>query len=128
MVRDILDRDLTMRALAVTAKKQGVDGSAEYKAMRREMERSVLRDMVADNVAAKNVVVTDREIEKAYSDHEATIAQNGQKIPVAMVAVLKERIRTGLLRERGRAVVDAYIAGLRKKAKITVNDAVLPKV
>ena len=45
-----------------------------------------------------------------------------------MVAMLKERIRAGLLNERGKTVVDAYIAELKKKAKITVNDDVLPKI
>ncbi|MHB1025631.1 MAG: hypothetical protein ACYC24_07970 [Desulfobacteria bacterium] len=128
MVGNILDRELTMRSLAAYAKKQGVDGSEGYKAMRKEMERSVLRGMVADNVAAKNVVITDKEIEAAYAGYAATIARDGKKIPVAMVAMLKERIRASLLKERGKKSVDAYIDELRKKAKITVNDAVLPKV
>ena len=60
-----------MRALSAYAKKQGVDGSEGYKSMRQEMERFVLRSMVADNVAAKNVEVTDKEIEAAYAEHSA---------------------------------------------------------
>ena len=35
MIGTILERELTMRALAAYAKKQGVDGSEEYKAVRR---------------------------------------------------------------------------------------------
>ena len=128
VIGNILDRELTMRALAAYAKKQGGDGSEGYKAMRQEMERFVLRNMVAENVAAKNVEVTNKEIEAAYAEHSATIAQNGKKIPADMVAMLKERIRTALQNEKGKMAVDAYIAELRKKAKITVNDAVLPKV
>ncbi|MHB1011579.1 MAG: hypothetical protein ACYC37_01520 [Desulfobacteria bacterium] len=125
LVGNILERDLTMRALASYAKKQGVDGSEGYKAMRREMERFVLRSLVADNVAAKNGDVTDKEIEAAYAEHSASMVRDGKKIPLAMV---KEQIRAALRNEKGKAVIDAYIAELRKKAKITVDDAVLPKV
>ena len=125
LVGNILERELTMRALAAYAKKQGVDGSEGYKSMRQEMERFVLRSLVADNVAAKNVEVTDKEIEAAYAEHSATMVRDGKKIPLAMV---KEQIRAALRNEKGQKVIDAYIAELRKKAKITVNDAVLPKV
>ena len=65
LVGNILERELTMRALAAYAKKQGVDGSEGYKSTRQEMERFVLRSMVADNVTAKNIEVTDKEIEAA---------------------------------------------------------------
>ncbi len=125
LVGNILERELTMRALAAYAKKQGVDGSEGYKSMRQEMERFVLRSMVADNVAAKNVEVTDKEIEAAYAEHSATMVRDGKKIPLAMV---KEQIRAALRNEKGKKAIEAYIAELRKKAKITVNDAVLPKV
>ncbi len=128
MIGNILDRELTMRALAAYAKKQGGDISERYKAMRQEMERYVLRGMVADNVVSKKVEITDKEIEAAYSEHSATIARDGKKIPVGMAAMLKDRIRTALLNEKGKQVIEAYVDDLRKKAKVTVNDSVLPKV
>jgi hypothetical protein len=129
-IEKILERKLTMRALVVYAKKQGiVDGSEWYKSMRQETERSVLRGMVvADNVAAKNVEVTDKEIEADFARRTAAITQKGKKIPVGLVPQLKEMSRATLLRDRRKAVVDAYIAELRKKTKITVNDAILPKI
>ena len=125
MVGNILERELTMRALAAYAKKQGGDGSEGYKAMRLEMERYVLSSLVADNVAAKDVEVTDKEIADAYAEHSATMVRDGKKIPLAMV---KEQIRAALRNEKGKKAIDAYLVELRKKAKITVNDAVLPKV
>ena len=125
LVGNILERELTMRALAAYAKKQGVDGSEGYKSMRREMERFVLRSLVADNVAAKNVEVTDKEIEAAYAEHSATMVRDGKKVPLAMV---KEQIRAALRNEKGMKAIDAYLVELKMKAKITVNDAVLPKV
>jgi len=51
--------------------------------------------------------------------------RDGKKVPLAMV---KEQIRAALRNEKAGKLVDAHIAELRKKAKITVNDAVLPKV
>ena len=125
LIGNILERELTMRALAAYAKKQGVDGSEGYKSMRQEMERYVLRGLVLDNVAAKNVEVTDKEIEAAYAEHSATMVRDGKKIPLAMV---KEQIRAALRNEKGKKTVEAYLVELKKKAKITVNDAVLPKV
>jgi len=125
LVGNILERELTMRSLAAYAKKQGVDGSEGYKAMRQEMERFVLRSLVADNVASNNAEITDKEIEEAYAEHSATMVQDGKKIPLAMV---KEQIRAALQNEKGQKAINAYNAELRKKAKITVNDAVLPKV
>jgi hypothetical protein len=125
LVGNILERELTIRALAAYAKKQGIDGSEGYKAMRQEMERFVLRGLTAENIAGKNLEVTDKEIEAAYAEHSATMVRNGKKIPLAMV---KEQIRAALRNEKGKKAVDAYVIELRKKAKITVNDAVLPKV
>jgi hypothetical protein len=125
LVGNILERELTMRALAAYAKKQGVDGSEGYKSMRQEMERFVLRGLVIDNVAAKSVEVTDKEIEAAYVEHSAMMVQDGKKVPLAMV---KEQIRAAVANEKGKKAVDAYLVELKKKAKITVNDAVLPKV
>lgn len=128
LIKNILDRELTMRSLAAYAKKQGVDGTEGYKSARQEMERSVLQRLVTDNVAAKNVDITDKEIEAAYAEHAATIARDGGKIPVGMVAMLKERIRAAILNKRGKVSIDAYVAELKQKAKITINDDILPKV
>ena len=125
LVGNILERELTMRALSAYAKKQGVDGSEGYKTMRQEMERFVLRSLVADDIAAKNVEVTDKEIEAAYAEHSASMVRDGKKVPLAMV---KEQIRAALRNEKGAKAVDAYLVELKKKAKITVDDAVLPKV
>jgi hypothetical protein len=125
LVGNILERELTMRSLSAYAKKQGVDGSEGYKSTRQEMERFVLRSLVADNVAAGNVEVTDKEIEAAYAEHSATMVRDGKKVPLAAV---KEQIRAALRNEKGKKAIDAYLVELKRKAKITVNDAVLSKV
>jgi hypothetical protein len=119
----ILERELTMRALAAYSKKQGGDGSEGYKSMRLEMERVVLRNLVADNVAAGNVEVTDKEVEEAYAAR-----MKGSKAPTDIAAMFKEQIRNTLRKEKGDKTVDAYVAELKKKAKITINDDILPKI
>jgi len=83
------------------------------------------RVMMLDNVVSKNAEVTDKEIEAAYAEHSATMVRDGKKVPLAMV---KEQIRAALRNQKGEKTVDAYLVELKKKAKITVNDAVLPKV
>jgi len=125
LVGNVLERELTMRALAAYAKKQGVEGSEGHKTVRREMERFVLRSMMADRIVTKNVEVTDKEIEAAYAEHSATMVRDGKKVPLAMV---KEQIRAALRNEKGMKTIDAHLVELKKKAKITVNDAVLAKV
>jgi len=120
-------RGLEMRALVAYAKKQGVDDSEGYKSIRQEMERSVLRGMAADNVS-KNAVVTDGEFDAEFARSTEWYTRRGKKVPARAAPKLKEAIRASLLKENRKKVVDEYIAGLRKKAKITVNDAALPKV
>jgi hypothetical protein len=83
--------------------------------------------MAADNVS-KNAVVTDGEIDAEFARSTEWYTRRGKKVPAAAVAQLKEGIRASLRKDKGKKAVDEYIAGLRKKAKITVNDAVLPKV
>jgi hypothetical protein len=122
------DRDLTMRALAAYAKKRGIDGSKGHNAMRQEMERSVLRAMVADNVVGKNVAVTGREIETEFARRTEWFTKRGRKLPAEMAAQLKELSRVSLLQERRKAAVDAYLDALRRKAKITIRADILSKV
>ncbi len=125
VVGNVLDRELTMRALAAYAKKQGIEGSEGYRAMRAEVERLVLRDLVADQVVMKGVEVTDKEIEAAYTEHAAMMVQDGKKVPLNMV---RDRLRAALRNEKGKKAIGEYVDGLKKKGKVTVNDAVLPKV
>jgi hypothetical protein len=125
MIANVADRELIGKSLSAYAKKQGIPGSDGYKTARKELERNILIGMVADNVLAKGVTVTDKEIEAAYKEHEKSMVQNGKKVPLAAV---KGQIRDFLQNDKRRKALDAYIVELKAKAKITVNDAVLAKV
>jgi len=125
MIANVADRELIGKSLSAYAKKQGVPGSDGYKTARKDLERNILIGMVADNVLAKGVTVTDKEIEAAYKEHEKSMVQNGKKVPLAAV---KGQIRDFLQNDKRRKALDAYIVELKAKAKITVNDAVLAKV
>ena len=124
-IEKTLEREITGRALAAYAKKQGIEGSEWERSVRKELERSVLINLLADKVVPKDVPVTDKEIGDAYAEHAQMFVRDGKKIPLSEV---KERIRGFLQNRRRSQALEAYIEGLRKKAKITVNEALLPKV
>ena len=125
MIGIVANRELTGMAFAAYAKKQVPDRSDFYKTARQDLERNILMSLVADNVVAKDGTISDKEIEDAYNEQAGEMIRNGKKIPLSAV---KEKIRVFLQDEKRRKALDAHIAELHKKAKITVYDAVLTKV
>jgi hypothetical protein len=124
-IQRVVDREAMGTALYVYAKKQGLEGSEWLKSVRGEMERAVLINLLAEKVAAKDVSVTDKEIEGAYAEHGQMFVRDGKKIPLAQV---KDQLRAFLENAKRRKSLDEYVDELRKKAKITVNEGVLSKV
>ena len=124
-IQRVVDREAMGVALYAYAKKQGLDGSEGLKAVRGEMERGILINLLAEKVAAKDVSVTDKEVEGAYAEHGQMFVKDGKKIPLAQV---KDQLRAFLENAKRRKALDEYVEALRKKAKITINESVLPKV
>ena len=124
-IQRVVDREAMGVALYAYAKKQGLDGSEWLKSVRDEMERAVLINLIAGKVAAKDVSVTDKEIEGAYAEHGQMFLRDGKKIPLAQV---KDQLRAFLENAKRRKALDGYVESLRKKAKITIHESVLPKV
>lgn len=124
-IEKMLDREITGRAMVAYAKKRGIAGSESARSVRKELERSVLINLLADKVVPKEVSVTDKEIGDAYAEHAQMFVRDGKKIPLSEV---KERIRGFLQNSKRNKALEAYIEGLRKKAKITVIEGLLPKV
>jgi hypothetical protein len=124
-IQRVVDREAMGQALHAYAKKQGLDGSEWLKSVRAEMERAVLINLLAEKLAAKDVSVTDKEIEGAYAEHGQMFVQDGKKIPLAQV---KDQLRVFLENAKRRKTLDEYVETLKKKAKITVDAALLPKV
>jgi outer membrane murein-binding lipoprotein Lpp len=124
-IERVLERELTGRALAAYARKQGVEGSDAAKAIRKELERSILISLLVDRVVLKEVSVTDKEIGEAYKEHAQMLVRDGKKVPLSAV---KEQLRGFLQNNKKKKALEDYIEELKKKAKITVNESVLPKV
>ncbi len=124
VIANVLNRELTLRALNAYARKQGIEGTDIYKATRKEMEWFVLRNLDAEKIVSKDLPVTDKEIEAAYAEHAQQLIRNGKKIPLAQV---KEQLRGYLQGEKGKKALDTYVAELKKKAKITVDEVALSK-
>ena len=124
-IQRVVDREAMGVALFAYAKKQGLDGSEWMKSVRGEMERAVLINLLAEKVAAKDVTVTDKEIDAAYAEHGQMFVKDGKKIPLAQV---KDQLRAFLENAKRRKSLDEYVESLRKKAKITINESILSKV
>lgn len=124
VIQNVLNRELTVRAIAAYARKQGIEGTEWYKTAHREMERSILANMAADKAVPKDVKVTDKEIEAAYAEHSQMLVRDGKKVPLPQV---REQLRAFLQNDKRRKAFDEYLAAQKGKAKITVNDAVLSK-
>jgi hypothetical protein len=125
VIEKVVDRELTGRALAAYAKKQGIEGSDTAKEVRRDLERSILISLLADKVVLKEVSVTDQEIADAYKEHAQMLVRDGKKVPLAEV---KEQIRGFLQNNKKKKALEDYIEGLKKKAKITVDESLMEKV
>jgi hypothetical protein len=95
------------------------------KAMRRELERSILVDMVAEREILKGAKPTDKEIEEAYAKHSQMLVRDGKKIPLSEV---KEEIRRIVQGEKRRKAMDTYVEKQKKKAIISIREQVLPKI
>jgi hypothetical protein len=123
-VAKVLDREAMGKSLYAYAKKQGLDGSEWLKSVRADMERGVLINILAEKIA-KDVSVTDKDIQAAYAEHAQMLVRDGKKIPLAQV---KEQLRGFLENSKRRKILEERVEALRKKAKITVHEATLPKV
>jgi hypothetical protein len=125
VVGRVVDREVTGKALAAYAKKQGLEGSEWMTSVRRDMERAILIELLAGRIGGGDVSVTDKEVEAAYAEHEAMFVRDGKKVPLAMV---REQIRAFLQGEKKRKALGDTIEGLKGKATITVHEKALASV
>lgn len=125
MLRDLVDRELTGRALLAYARNRKVEESERMKAARREADRAILIDLFMEREILKGVKVTEKEITETYARHSQMLVRDGKKIPLSEV---KEDIRRIALEGKSKAAMMEYLARLKKKAKIKINDKLLPKV
>jgi len=126
LIRNILNQELTLRALIAYSRRQGIDGSEWYRTAQKNMERTVVANMTFEKVVLKDPPVTEKEITDDYENRTKMMAGGGQKPPP--LRAVKEQLREYLKNEKRREAFEAHIEGLRKKAKVTLNDAVIPKV
>jgi len=125
VIAKVVDQELNVLALSAYARKQGIEGSDGYKMARQEEERNILRTLFVQAAFRKDVEITDKEVENAYAERSREMVRQGKKIPLSAA---REQVRESLQADkRGKAFND-YIAELKKKARITIDNAVLSKV
>jgi hypothetical protein len=120
-----LDREMTGKTLVAYAKKQGVEKTEWMTTASKDMERSVLIDLLAERDILMGIKVTDKEIDEAFVKHAKMFARDGKKAPRPEE---KAQIRAFLEGEKRKKAIEVYIEGVKKKAKVTVKDELLPKV
>ena len=125
VIAKVVDQELNVLALSAYARKKGIERSDEYKMTRQEEERNILRGMVAQAAVRKEVTITEKEVENGTAERSRKIARQGEKISLSTV---REQVRASLLDDKHRQALDDYIAELKKKARITIDNAVLSKV
>ncbi len=124
-IERVLDREVTGAALAAYAKKKGIEGTEWAGVIRKELERTVLINLIAEKIVPKDVSVTDKEVADAYVEHGKMFVRDGRKIPLAEV---RGQILAFLQNRKRNEGMEKFVEGLKKNAKITVNEALLPKV
>ncbi len=124
-IQRLVEREVTGRALAAYSREQGIEGSEWMRGVRRELERSILIDLLAQRQLAKGAEVTDREVRDAYAQHKEMFVRDGKMIPFNKV---RDQLRGFLENEKRRTILESYVEELRKKGKITVNEDLLGKV
>lgn len=121
-VKRVLEREVTGRALAAYARQKGIEGSEWIRDVRRELERSILIDLLARQEFAKGSEVTDREVRDAYAQHKEMFVREGKPIPFSQV---RDQLQGFLQNEKRRKIMESHVGELQKKAKITVNEDLL---
>jgi hypothetical protein len=124
-IAKVVDQEVTLLALSAYARKKGIEGSDVYKMARQEEERNILRGLVAQAAVRKEVTITEQEVENGTAERSRENVRQGKKIPLSTV---REQVRASLLNDKHRQALDDYIAELKKKARITIDNAVLSKV
>lgn len=125
VIAKAVDQELNLLALSAYARKQGIEGSDVYKMARQESERNILRGLVARTAVRKEVTITEKEVENGTAERSREMVRQGKKIPLSTV---REQVRASLLNDKHRQALDDYIAELKKKARITIDNTVLSKV
>ncbi len=124
-VSRMLERETIGRALIAQAKKQGIEGSEWEKTARQALERSILIDLIVTKEIDTNPAISDKDVADAYAQHAQMFVRDGKKIPLAQV---KDQIRAYLQKDKQKKALDVYIGDLKKKAKVTVKEALFAQV
>ncbi|MGB3399154.1 MAG: hypothetical protein WBA34_03155 [Candidatus Deferrimicrobiaceae bacterium] len=124
-INRMLTREATGKSLGAYAKKQGIEESDWHKITRKDIERTILIDLLAAKIMGDESPVSDAEVDAYYKEHSEMFVQHGKKVPLGMV---KEQLRGFLRSEKRKSAMNDYIEELKKKATIKVNEKVLGDV
>ncbi len=119
-----LERFVAEQMLYQEALKKGLDKDTEYLKMADYLKRKALVETLLDKEITKKVRVEDKELSDHYKKNkeEFKVKETGQYIPFDNI---KEGLRRQILMEKQKAVFDKYMADMKKRYKVEINEAAL---
>ncbi len=125
VLASVVNQDLSNRSLLAYAQKQGTGKSPSFELDRSLLENAVLIGLLAEKVIFKGVTVSDKEIENTYTEHKEMFAKEGKVTPLAEV---RGQISEFLLNGKKQKAIEAFLAPLKAKAKVTVTESLVSKI
>ncbi|HEY3490953.1 MAG TPA: peptidylprolyl isomerase [Candidatus Deferrimicrobiaceae bacterium] len=120
-----ISQELGDRSLVAYARQQGGDKGPWLELDRTLYENSVLLGLLAEKVIFKDLGVSEKEIENTYNEHKNMFVKDGKLVPLAAV---RDQIVAFLQDQKKRKAVEAFVAPLKGKAKISIVESMLEKV
>ena len=119
-----LERFVAEQMLYQEALKKGLDKDPEYLQLANYLKKKSLIETLLDKEISKKVKVEDKEIANYYNKNkeEFKVKETGQYIPLDNI---KEGLRRQILMEKQKAVFDKYMADMKKRYKVEINEAAL---
>lgn len=123
--RNLLDTMIQRELLAQQARREGLEQDPRVERhVRRAMAEQLLKVLRADLVKLSDI--RDEDVRRYYHQHSGDFGTTDAG--VRPFSAVENEIRNQLLTERREAAVKRFVAGLRKQARIEINEAELSRL
>ena len=120
--KQLLDQVIMKELMIQEAKRVELDRKEKFiRAIERYWESTLIRDLmeVRGQEIEKRTVISEDEIEAHYKEMKASKKQ------IPPLEKIREQIRKEIAEEKKSRMLKEWISGLRKKARIEINEELL---
>lgn len=121
----VISQELSNRALVAYARQQGGDKGPWYVLDHSSLENAVLIGLLAEKKIFAGIKIGEAEIKAAYEEHKDMFNKGGK--PVALAAV-REQIESFLTDQKRKKAVADFVAPLKAKGKVSIDEAAFGKI